>query len=113
MDPLGDDSFIVRKDGKFGVLFEHEYVSCDSDDDSNLPSYEQRVAQLRRQAAELAVAFPEVEFAVPEAGQVFNGRPAIWAFVADGALTAERIESLSQQMRRYAFPEIEPEGMKP
>ena len=46
----------------------------------------------------LAERFPGVLFAVPDESQVINDRPAAWAFVADGLLTAEQREELGKAL---------------
>lgn len=46
----------------------------------------------------LAARYPGVQFAVPEPSQIFNDRPAAWAFVPDGLLSSEQREELGTAM---------------
>ena len=87
-------TFVARKSGTFGVLFEIGYEceesvgaeeSCALDAESSKPRAGV-IASLLESHKQMAARFPEVDFAVaPE--QEFDGGPAVWAFVKDGALT--------------------------
>ncbi|MDP3639527.1 MAG: hypothetical protein U0989_20440 [Azonexus sp.] len=46
----------------------------------------------------LAERYPDVQFAVPDESQVINDRPAAWAFVPDGLLSAEQREELGKAL---------------
>lgn len=92
-------TFIVRKDGKFGILFEVEYVSKESEatnyraDDPEylaLKPHEEIISILKNGLQQLKPSYPDVQFAIPEESQVIDDRPAVWAFVADGLLSAEQ-----------------------
>lgn len=96
-------TFVVRKDGKFGILFESEYCSRESEAHAErsdpvwyatLKPYDEVAAALLNGMAALAKRFPGVEFAVPDPSEVVDGRPAAWAFVADGLLNDKQRENL-------------------
>lgn len=94
-----ENTFIVRKDGKFGILFEVEYMSRESeapygDPEDRLPSHETVVRRLLTHMAPLAARFPGVSFCVPEESEIINDRPAAWAFVPDGHFSPEQREEL-------------------
>lgn len=103
IDQMWDEStFVVRKDGKFGILFEAEYCSRESEESekedqpafyAGLKPHETVVKALLDNMKPLVEKFPGVLFAVPEECNVINDRPAAWAFVPDGLLNEEqRIE---------------------
>jgi hypothetical protein len=100
-------TFVVRKDGKFGILFESEFCSAESeaeykDDDpewySTLKPHAKVVEVLLQGMQPLAERYPGVQFAVPDESQIINDRPAAWAFVPDGLLSAEQREELGIAM---------------
>lgn len=100
-------TFIVRKEGKFGILFESECCSLESEehvktDDpdwyATLKPHAEVVKALLEGMKPLAERFPGVMFAVPDETQVINGRPAAWAFVSDGLLTDEQREELGKAL---------------
>lgn len=95
-------TFIVRKDGKFGILFEIEFCSQESEkgeqNSGDLKPHCEVVKFLLDGMTPLVARFPGVEFAVPDEAEVVNGRPAAWAFVADGLLTAARREELGSAL---------------
>ena len=95
-------TFIVRKDGKFGILFEIEFCSQESEKGENnvgdLKPHCEVVKSLLDGMRPLAEQFPGVEFAVPDEMEIFNERPAAWAFVADGLLTAAQREELGSAL---------------
>jgi hypothetical protein len=98
-----ETTFVARKDGKFGVLFEIEYASRESEsghlaeDDEELHAYKPHtevVAALLKGLRKLQEAF-NLEMCVPEPGVVIHDRPAVWAFMpADKPLTAAERERL-------------------
>lgn len=116
-------TFVARKDGTFGVLFEVEYTSIESDgenpDAMDLLPYDEMVRRLLTQADQLSREFPQVEFAVPNDREVFEGRPAIWGFAPDGVLNPEQRDALGHKLLTFAYspdPQSEPEqdgGMRP
>lgn len=99
-------TFIVCKDGAFGVLFEVEFCSRESEFDSakdrnmfetkwykTLKPHAVVVNTLLDGLKKLAERFPGVQFGVPDESVIFENRPAIWAFVPDGLLSdAKRAE---------------------
>jgi hypothetical protein len=100
-------TFIVRKDGKFGILFEAEFFSLESeehakDDDpdwyATLKPHAEVVKALLDGMQPLAARYPGVQFAVPDKSQVINDRPAAWAFIPDGLLSAEQREELGKAL---------------
>jgi hypothetical protein len=103
-----ETTFIVRKDGKFGILFEAEYCSRESEEAekelhnpewfAKLKPHGEAVKQLLDSMKPLVEKFPGVLFAVPDAGQVINDRPAAWAFVPEGHLTAEQRAELGHAL---------------
>lgn len=97
--------FVVRKDGKFGILFEVEYVSIESEGDrakdypDPLKPHAEMIKIINDAAMEKLVPhFPGVEFSIPHEDEICDGRPALWAFVADGLLNAEQREALGRAM---------------
>lgn len=97
-------TFIVRKDGQYGILFECEYNSRESesevgmDPDPLLKLHGDVITLIDAAAVELERSFPGVEFAIPDEDEIANNRPALWAFVKDGLLDAEERERLGSIM---------------
>lgn len=98
-------TFIVRKDGQYGILFECEYVSRESEasmGDGNeydqLSPHSEMIKLLDAGICELSGLFPGVEFSIPDEDEIVNGRPAIWAFVKDGLLNAQGCDRLGRLM---------------
>src|SRR6202041_3794099 len=95
-------TFVVRKDGAYGLLFEVEYLALESDahegiDPSILRSlrpYEEVVMNLRRRAWPLTRRFRGVSFSIAPPEEVFRERPGIWGFVPDGLLSLAEREAL-------------------
>ncbi|HCE7247037.1 TPA: hypothetical protein NHR53_005583 [Pseudomonas aeruginosa] len=103
----GEDTFVVRKDGHFGILFEFEMYSLESDghpaepgtdaepeNNLNLRPAEEVIAYLKTELKEIAPRFPGVELCIPSEAEICNGRPAVWAFVRDGLLTDDQRDAL-------------------
>lgn len=98
--------FVVRRDGQFGILFEVEYVSHESDSadhDSEFTEELKPICEMMKIIADasmekLVSKFPGVEFAIPDEGEIVKGRPALWAWVPDGLLTAEQRKDLGMLM---------------
>lgn len=109
-DQMWDEiTFIVRKDGQFGLLYEVEYLSVESEDRDESPPlgllpFDQVKRQLLVQCTELSAKYPGVQFAVPDPALVYKDRPAIWGFAADGVLDAVQRESLGRALLAYAYP---------
>jgi hypothetical protein len=94
-------SCIVRKDGAFGTLLEIEYQTLERTvrhhDASQLRSYEEVAQVILLGIQDLAIAFPEVQFAVPDS-EVVDGRPVAWVYVPDGALNLTQRRALLGRM---------------
>lgn len=96
-------TFIVRKDGQYGILFECECVSQESEartgeSDDGLKPHVEMIGLIDEAAVELSGLFPGVEFAIPDEDKIIEGRPALWAFVRDGLLDAKDRERLGRLM---------------
>lgn len=97
-------TFIAHKDGRFGILFEVEYCSKESEEDdgeewyANLKPQAEVVKILMDGMKLLAEKFPGVQFAVPDEAVIVQNRPAAWAFVPAGLLTPEQREELGNAM---------------
>jgi hypothetical protein len=96
-DQMVDEcTFIVRKDGRFGILFEIEYASQESEteagvrDVSNYLLHADLLRTLIDDVKNLRKNFPAVDWVVPDEDQIYNNRLAIWGFFPDGALTKEQ-----------------------
>ena len=100
-------TFVARKDGQFGLLFEIEFCSleseketCDNSDEwyQSLKPHAQVVGALLAGLQALAPQYPGVSFAVPDESQIVDERPAVWAFVPDGLLSQEQREALGSAL---------------
>jgi len=100
-------TFIVRKDGKFGILFEAEFCSleseehakdCDPDWYATLKPHAEVVKALLDGMQPLAALYPDVQFAVPDESQIINDRPAAWPYIPDGLLSVEQREALGKAL---------------
>lgn len=98
-------SFVVRKDGRYGILFEIEYCSKESEAVfyqnreadawyNNLKSSQENIAYLAKALAALQAEYPGVEFCVPHEDNMVEGRNGIWAFIPDGHLDQGQREKL-------------------
>lgn len=97
----GELTFLARKDGKWGILFEIEFMSTESDgpsDTLDLRPYDEVTEILTRCAGDIASRYPEVSFAIPDAAYIHRGRPALWAYFDDCALTVMDIEALGSEL---------------
>lgn len=103
-----EDTFMVRKDAAWGILFEVEFCCIESEAgeaDPNdpwflkLPGYYEQVTRLINGMKAIAGPFPSVQFAVPEPVHVYRERPAAWAFVADGLLSDEQRVALGHALQ--------------
>jgi len=91
----GEETFIVRNDGKFGILFETEYCSQESENElAEWNPHSVVVKALLDGMTKLTEAYPGVLFAVPHEREVANCRPAAWAFVPDGLLNETERDAL-------------------
>lgn len=104
-----DETFVARKDGQYGILFEIEFTSQESELSpgrghehsqwvNTLKPHAEIVTVLLAGLAQLAPQFPGVLFAVPGEQQIYNERPAVWAFVADGLLNDTQRDELGKAL---------------
>ena len=100
-------TFVVRKDGKFGVLYEVEYASFESEaamlaryaEENTYAPHADVVAGLLAALKELAPEYPNVEFCVPPKEEIVEERPAAWAFVSlEHALDEQARDRLGRRM---------------
>lgn len=97
-------TFIVQKDAKFGILFEVEYYSRESEGlidpvgCAKLDFHHQVVERIMNTLVKLEEQFPGVEFAVPDEQEIPEERPAAWAFVSDGLLSEDRLAELGRAL---------------
>lgn len=93
-----EDSFIVRKDGTYGILCEFEFVSQESESDDpeagDYKPYAEVVRSLISAASELALTFPQVHFAIPASSEIIHGRPAVWAYFPHNGLSEDERKAL-------------------
>jgi hypothetical protein len=99
-----ETTFIVRKDQAFGLLFEVEFLSKESeertegDDTSEYRPRDQVMASLAEKLVALASEYPQVEFCVPDPSEIWFERPAVWGFVKPDTLTEEQREELGLKL---------------
>lgn len=95
---VSEASFIARKDGIFGILFETEFASFESeeDDKESFRPHAEVVEDLLRKMEPLAESFPCIPFCVPDKMEIINERPAAWAFVADGMLDRDQRKAFAE-----------------
>lgn len=96
-------SFIVRKDGKFGLLFEtevpcHESESENGGDSEGLPLRAVVEERLRSTMAALEKTYPQVQFCIPDPAEIYYERASIWAFYELDSLTAEQRKALGMTL---------------
>lgn len=102
-------TFIVRKDGKWGVLFELEINTIESEEEGTwedhypLKSRAEREGEVMQRIEALSKQFPTVEFACPHAFNVIDERSALWAFVADGTLSREQLDGLGKAILDFGY----------
>ncbi|MBI6883048.1 hypothetical protein [Pseudomonas putida] len=100
-------TFAARKDGLFGLLFEVEMASIESEinngdldhstDDAGymarLKPHSEVVAETLASLRANSERFPHVSFCMPDEGEIANDRPAVWGFMRPFAMNqAERDE---------------------
>lgn len=96
-------TFVSRKDNEFGLLFEVEYCSRESesshdpDNESLMPHADIKETLLKGLRA-LENKFPMVQFAYPAEEYIVHDRPAVWGFVKNGALTTAQARELASEM---------------
>lgn len=96
-------TFISRKDNEFGLLFEVEYCSRESEsshdpDNESLKPHAEIKETLLKGLRALENKFPMVQFAYPDEAHIVNDRPAVWGFVKNGALTNAQARELASAM---------------
>lgn len=93
-------SFIAYLDGRYGILFEIEFLAAvwppGNHPDTHprrkaRPTHASVHARLLRGAAELQQAFPSIRIALPDERAIAGCRPTVWAFIdsADLVIDAE------------------------
>lgn len=99
-----ETTFVVRKDNAFGLLFEVEFLSQESEartEGEDLSQYlprENVMAALTSKLVDLANEYPQVEFCVPDPAEIWFERPAVWGFFKLDTLTEEQREELGMKM---------------
>lgn len=98
-----ESTFIVRKDNQFGLLFEVEFASKESEADDADDTREYRphaevIVALIDGLAKLARTYPQVQFSVPDASEIINDRPAVWGFFLLDALGENAREVVGQAL---------------
>lgn len=93
-------TFIARKDGVFGVLFEIERECMESDGFPPLPGCqhsdrEDIIDNLLGKLRAEAHRFPGVEFCIPCESEIYKERVGVWAFVPNGELLSDPLEELA------------------
>lgn len=103
-DKMTDDiTFIARKNGVFGVLFEIERECQESDGVPPLPGcqYADREEVIENLLGKLNAEshrFTGVEFCIPCPSQIYKDRVGVWAFVPNGELHLDAIEALADAL---------------
>lgn len=107
-----ESTFVVRKDGQYGILFEFEFMNQHSEVNlirglgsedyerqlAELPTEEAQQAYLISKLAEIAPKYPKVEFCLAPREEVVEERQAIWAFFSDGQLSEEERDALGHEL---------------
>ena len=101
-------TFVVRKDGQYGLLFEVEYCSVESEtgisDDlvwlSTLRPRAEVAERLLKGIEGLAPLYPGVSFCIPREEEIIEERCAVWAFSPDGHLSPEKASALADALAR-------------
>lgn len=100
-------TFIARKDGVYGLLYELEFVSRESADAdfhedvdyiASLKPQKQVEKELSAGLAVLSGRFAGVQFCIPDSSSAFLSRPTVWAFVPDGVLDADGRNALGNAL---------------
>ncbi len=106
-----ESTFVVRKDGQYGILFEREYATQHSEVnhiDPDSPGYEEELASFDTEAfahsfllkavQKLAAEFPGIQFCLPPKEEMIEERLGLWAFVADGQIDDDTRELLGRSV---------------
>lgn len=104
-------TFIVRKDGQYGILFENEYCTKESEaylakrheahDSDFLKELKDEAVLLPilvKAMAGLSAKYPTVQFCIPPKKEIVEERLAIWAFVNDNQLPLDQLEALGRDL---------------
>lgn len=100
-------TFITRMNGQWGLLFEVEYCSIESETreaqamgetTNGLKPHAAVIAALKVRLRQLEPEFPGVSFGIPHESQVVDNRPAAWAFVPDGLLDEDQRARLGKAL---------------
>jgi len=101
----GEITFVTRKDGRYGILFEVEFTSIESDGDTEDESFKARllareevVARIQQYVLPLVTDYPDVQFGIPDFQEIAYGRPAVWSFAPDGSLNQEQRERIGNHL---------------
>ena len=105
-------TFIVQKDGKFGILYEVEFASRQSEEGlggstQELSDHDVVMNSIAQRLEVLATKFPGVSFCVPPESEIANDRPAAWAFVPYGMLDPLRREELGKALLGMLYEKVE------
>lgn len=102
-------SFVVRKDGVWGLLFDISFPTVESEKDQvdpqdpwylKLPTREEVSRRILRALPRLGSTYSGLQFAVPDVEHVDLHRTAVWVFVPNGSLDAAQRCELLAAMRR-------------
>lgn len=99
-----ETTFVVRKDNAFGLLFEVEFLSQESEahtEGEDLSQYRPRAdvtTALTTKLQGLAAEYPQVEFCVPDPAEIWFERPAVWGFFKLDSLTEGQREELGMKL---------------
>lgn len=105
----GETTFVARKDGVYGVLFETEIRTKESEIDHPagkpsdfdvLPLRADVETRLLRGMQSIKLRYPGVAFCVPHPSQIPMQRTGAWAFVRDGLLDDRQRDDLGQELER-------------
>lgn len=101
-------TFVVRKDGAWGILFELELCCQESEDgavgaDGPWGMREELEQSIMQVIADLAPKFPKVHFASAHPYQGVHERNCLWAFVPDGALSRADLDELGDAVLTFGY----------
>lgn len=112
-------TFVVRKDGQYGLLFEAEFCTKESEEDivrgcakddqefqSEMQNYlpESDMLQfLKSRLVQIAADFPSVQFCLPPKEEMVEHRLGLWAFIGDNQLTEDDRERLGRAILDIQF----------
>ncbi len=113
-----ESTFIVRKDGQYGVLFEREYATQHSEVnniDPDSPRYEEELASYDTEASahsfllkaveKLAAEFPNVQFCLPPKEEMIEERLGLWASMMLAKQTC--LLSLQPLVVNHSSPQVQ------